>query len=194
MVPSRSACQFCAPDEPCALCSGLPEVLDLDAQVELRPARLQDRRWESSRGDALLHGLVGDAPFACKIRRRREPACLPDRGSCSINESLRGLLHGTDNNISGCMLTTRSRVDSIQPMKTTAHTDTAESIKGFTTIKVGKNTYPVISVRRYPELPAGFVNGHGRAYPKGQSESYLVRYNTGKRELVRYLENTDGLS
>lgn len=72
--------------------------------------------------------------------------------------------------------------------------DTAETITGFSSITVGRKTYPVESVQRYPAVPAGYVNGYGKRYPNGRTESYAVRYVAGKRRLLRTLKDTAALS
>jgi hypothetical protein len=99
--------------------SATPQMFDLRSEVELLPAGGDDGLRESPGGDALLDGLVSDAPLASEVGRRNEPAGAGDRAQGGLDGSGFGMLsHGAKHNILGCVLTTRPRVASIQPMTT----------------------------------------------------------------------------
>lgn len=99
--------------------SDAAQMLDLGAQVEPGTSRCLHGLGESPSGDPLLDCLMRDAPLAGEIRGCDESAGLVYRAQGGLH----GVGHAADGIAEGCVLTTPTKVGSIQPMETTATTD-----------------------------------------------------------------------
>lgn len=98
--------------------SAAPQMCDLIPQVDAHAPCPDDRIREASSRDAVLDGLVSDAPLTSYVGWCSEAAGFVDRSQCGLDGRWLWVLgHGSEDTTGSCLTTTR-RVASIQPMTT----------------------------------------------------------------------------